>query len=214
LEVIDTALAKVASKMRSTQQELNREEAALEGYAGELKQMEYIAAMEKDVVAVEKAAQKLKDVQTKEQGLRGILINRKQIEDATEHNAVLLGANTTVDELLEIDTVVNSLLSDKTTILFILDKIGSTQNKIDSTVVVNAEGDVKKYIELLGKADAKDAEAEKLEKLIMQIKQKQIDMDAFTARLDKLEAEFHELMPDMCPLCGGIYKVKYAKRSK
>lgn len=100
-----------------------------------------------------------------------------------------------------------------------IDKLDSKIDLLEEliTEVEDLEAEIKEYDRVLlmeetvdhllalGKrAEEAEREAEELADLIENITSLQIDVGVYQDEIEKLEEEFHQAMPDECPLCGEV----------
>ena len=207
LEVIDKSLTHAGGRARSASAENERLKTDLTELKSELDSYSWIDNFSVKLHLVEKAE---KDLEVKRWEYRKVKTNSDLLQ---EQIGIKKGCETITAFSKWVDQVISKdkEITDKTnrcnnleSLIFSIEQV-SIEVKQAKTVLKHQS----KLIEIEQKEqelNKKRNEADQLENLIEIIDDTRIGKFRIQGIIDELTIEFNELMPDECPICGGVYE--------
>ena len=114
-----------------------------------------------------------------------------------------------VEALEQIECRIEKLENSRETLKDLIRTLEKAQSRIDSTAeVLKVERSVEQLCKDQHQIEQLKEQAEDLADCVSDLESEDRQIKAYDERLNELEEEFHELMPDECPLCGTALEEK------
>ena len=203
IDKIDSSLTKIESSLRAVKRLVEASENEIQRHEKELKDFEYLDKMEVDVEVLESLYdQKLrtyKDIQN----LDTTIIQIETTDVTITELSGLLPAEAEVDALLAMaDKSQDKRKQFRELKILVLEVIGLEKGIEEYEELIGDETLVILLLDLYIMSNAVQTKQTELEKLLTQYQDTEYRIELHTETLTKLEKDWHEAMPDVCPLCG------------
>jgi hypothetical protein len=203
LEEIDTGLVNIARTLREHEGELEHNLRAVDDLEEEIKKYDWIDKAEEQLVALEIDAETLFKAKDDYRHLKDMIWAIEAKTEQLTNEKQLLKSNSQVEDMLNLLTEIDDTTEEYTDLDFTRQNIVTKEAIVkEGKALLKAESKVTELF-ALGDAlgDAKQG-YDALAVLESRIDAKERVYQRLTKELDDLESEYHELMPDVCPLCG------------
>lgn len=204
LDVIDQATSNANKKKLDAGRNLKTCEARLSQLQEQLKSFEYIDAMENDVARYEDLVTEHSNVKLKIQSIRSKIDQYTKFQDRQQKYHAILAAELPLQTAVEL--LRKSIAASKQINLLssVISQINDKSNMLEKKQkIVPASQQVLAAIALVDKQKELNARIVKLLQLTTKIETRQDMIKSAKENIVNLEAEFHSMMPDICPLCGN-----------
>lgn len=203
LEQIDSSLKAVESWLRKEKQSVEHIEANIEQYKKDLESFAYLEKFETKVEVLEQMENE------KEKGWKSVDRISKQIDQIQEIEKQIEKDSEILKAEKAVNTIIGHVESRATTtrefkelkalykaIEELCEAIATAEELIEDENLINS------VLELYNKKSRMLDRESKIIQLVGDITQNQIHTKDQKKYLDELEEQWHENMPDICPLCG------------
>lgn len=207
LSDIDTAITNIKKQVLENNREIKNTEQILADLVIQKESFAYLTQMEKDVAAYELLNNQISIVANNHFSL-GILI--ENMEHQEEEIAALnsfLNAQTEVDAVTTMLFETKSIIETHDTLLHIVSeclRLKDELNRIDHDL--SAEKELNEALELIKEQEAVNSEFISLDFAVKRVLIDQGKIRTTDKNIESLQLEFNALMPNSCPLCGGVVK--------
>lgn len=203
LDIIDIA----TSNIRKKKQEADRELKSCVGRKSQLEEQltgfKYLEDMESDIIVLESLNVSVKKIQDKAIGIRGIQKQAQKLFLEIAECSNLLPAGKRVKILLSLVDDVEKQEKGRKELTRIVNQLYDYKDELEAFGnVVKAQIPVETLLARVEELEDKRGQAEGLRKLVRELKITKDKLQQGVTLIQDLEAEFHELMPEQCPLCG------------
>lgn len=203
LDIIDTAISNVRKKKLEADRELKSclgRKAQLEE---QLTGFTYLEDMESDILVLESLNGSVKQTQDQIAGIRGIQKQVEKISLELVECSNLLPAGKIVKGLLEQVEELERLETKRKELARLVNQAYDYEDELKGLGdIIEAQVPVEKLLEKVQEQETKQRQVDGLRKLIREVKITKDKLQQGETLIQDLEAEFHELMPEQCPLCG------------
>ena len=200
LDIIDISLSNIASAARKAEQEKGQGKQYLKELEADLGKYADIPAMERDLKAVEALAGQLSGIRDKEQGIRVLLTRITAVQASIDKYKDLDGLEA---ELLELDEKAELLQDkkDKGEDLSVLVFLIQAAKERAENIQYPTQEELLELTIVRDKLEDKSREVKTLGDLIVEIATCARQVKINDKAAVEFEKEYHELIPDVCPLC-------------
>jgi DNA repair ATPase RecN len=203
LEEIDTGLINIARTLREHEGELEHNLRALDDLEEEIKKYDWISNAEMYLVNLEIDAETLFKAKDDYRHLKDMIWAIEVKTEQLTNEKQLLKSNSQVEDMLNLLAEIDDTTEEYTDLDFTRQNIVAKEAIVKEGKALLEAGSKVTELFALGDAlgDAKQS-YDALALLETKIDAKERVYQRLTKELDDLESEYHELMPDVCPLCG------------
>ena len=203
LDKIDSSLSKIQSQIRSLEHSIKADEQYRKELEESLKDFEDLDALDKEVVELELMQQTKEDIAEEINQIASVIGGLKDSKQQIKK----------LEKTTAISDIIESSLIDFATRAKLYGKINSLSNLIikSNTVRLNTEklvlftrrdNEITEAIDLLSQKKEASKAIEQLHTDIWNLKGITVRISKTKEEVKELEEEFHNNMPDTCPLCG------------
>jgi DNA repair exonuclease SbcCD ATPase subunit len=204
LEKIDTAVKNVQSNIRSLEQDYEAKKKQINELQEELKQYEDIETIESEIEVLEQMQSQLTNLQNSKNRLKKLASDVKSVESRIDENKGVLEAEQTVSDLLEKEEKTKDLQKRRKSLQNLIKNLKRVNSQINkNNEILTAENLITDLFEKIELRDETKQKREKLYSLVKNVKNTESNKQNKIDELSQLESEFHEIMPETCPLCGN-----------
>lgn len=203
LDVIDKAIKSIAKMLSTDRDDLKRTEAREGQLRDSVSEYEWLEEAEGCVVKLEATQNQLKTLDRDIDNLTGLIAAALRLEEELLSLYEISQHETTVSDLLAHSVWIDTLSGECHTLDKLIARTYELQleeAKHQDALAFEDELDI--LIEMKGEIETADDEILELQRLVNRQIQLQARLESHTTALQDLEAEWHKLMPDTCPLCG------------
>lgn len=203
LDVIDKAISSIRKQKLRADGDLKAEEARVEQLHADFEKFGYLAELEEAISALESLDRQAGGVRIRTAGLQAIVGQVSQAEQRVRGAEYILRAEPLLADVLTLVESRKAVVAEHVRIDEILEQIDQ-QSKRARVVekVLGAEHLVEEVLKLNTEYQAKRKDVSQLADLVGSVGGKERIIAMLGDELEKVEQEFHELMPEQCPLCG------------
>lgn len=202
LDIIDTAISNIRKKKLEADRELKSCSSRKAQLEEQITGFGYLENMESDILVLESLNGHLKQIQERSAGIRSI---QKQIKDVSleiTECSELLPAGKQVKILLSLVEDVEKQEKGRKELARLVNQAYDYEDELKAFGnVVEAQVPVETLLVKVKDLEDKRGRAEGLRKLVRELKITKDKLQQGVTLIQDLEAEFHELMPETCPLC-------------
>lgn len=203
LSVIDSSMKNVQKWMGFLKGEVSRHLSNKSECETQLKEFEHLPEMEKDIRAAEQMDKELAEEQQDHIDLFHLHDSIEKTNQKIERFQPILALEKSVSAALDTSDRLKQLKSDLRTLTKTIDDIRFNKAAIkDLKALTDLEQPVLTAEQLQQGIKDRETEHRELMRLTVKIEQNSEKEGYETTNLKRLEKLFHELMPDVCPLCG------------
>ncbi len=212
LEIIDTATQRVNSVIRDISQTINFKKSEKTRLENELKQFDYLKSFEKDLEQIELLDNQLESISSQTEELNNIIHLIENIDNELDTLSELLPAEKLIMDLILFFEDLKKVQEESQMIKSIMNSIIDMDVKIQEIEnITEAETYINNILDLYKVKNEISKQCDSLSLLIEMIEKAESNLDNAVLKLSELEIEFEERMPDICPLCGSVYKRQNTK---
>jgi len=205
LEVIDTAISNIEKQLKSEQRAKQAEQITIERLTEELKQFDFLVTAEKELKVLETKQSALDDLLVNYNTLFDIHEGIKEVQSKFEPYERILQAEPEVVALLQEVDKVNTFKRNNTRLGQLQYAIIDMEQQIeDKSSIIPAMEEVDDLVKQENQMSHTRSERNDLREMMNTIKKTTSLLSMKQKDLDVKHVEFSELMPEECPLCGGI----------
>jgi len=207
LDKIDTGLSNVQKKLNQLSKELQFTEKEITAKTTDLAGFENIQQIETEINKIEKLEEKR--IQTGQNAfqLEELTIKTERLQIKIKEKSKVLTYEKKVNVILELYTSQRSISEKRKQLKKLaLNLYYKQQDILKIENEVKAEKDIDKIILLYENKQKSAASLTKLSKLYQSITNNKISQEKQENRLKIIEKEFHDNMPEVCPLCNQKIK--------
>lgn len=215
LDKIDKGIANVNSAIRSLEQDIKYKTAEVKDQEEQLKSFDYLEAMEKDVVHLEKMNELL-DITTAERAeLKHLTVGISNTTSGIEYYSELLSLEKDVDLIMSKHKEKIDKTIERNSVLKLYNAIKENEAKLNQQEkLLKLEEDVLTILDLKEDLHLLTDKSRIISKLLDSIDRYNIQLKRKVSEIDSMEAEFEEEMGDTCKLCGQTIKHKHNERKR
>ncbi len=209
IDDIDIAIANLKSAYRKLDDSIKYSEKGLESQLAALKQYEDIPVIEEKLQVVEKLDEEWQTLLQNKERLAStvsqLLIVETELK-STENIPSLLEKQARIQK--EYDTFLNKKKLQEQ-LQQIIQSVEYTQKKLSTTEYVEASIPlVQRVLDKYQEYQQKKQSVLNISRLVSNINIVKTQLKNVEGELETLEQEFHELSPEVCPLCGNVMRKK------
>lgn len=202
LDLIDKALYNINQRLRDENWKLTKAEEEKKQHQEKLKKYDWIPDADQQIKEAERIESEFRKAKSDYFTLEALYTNLEKVE--TELSSIIDVAKfeDEVNALLALDKEVDSLIDQEQDLIALLGNLNGLSSEIvKAGELLKYEDEVNDLIKLKDEIDQIKKEKAHLQFSLDDL----ADVEKLLAaiKLDELEEEFHKLMPDRCPLCGG-----------
>jgi len=203
LDQIDTGLKSIQADIRKVTGEIQSDKDRVEELKENARAYAYLEWAEIELEVLEKDQELLQKKMNAWTKLKDLTKSIGEVEEEIEQASVLLPFEKEVDQILSLHKSRKEKEEEHTA----LHQICETLSGIDSDLrslnnVIQFEKEVDKVLTEINRVVNLEEKVRSFKVLIRDIKQIDTDLDELERNIEELEQQFHDEMPDQCPLCG------------
>lgn len=203
IDQIDSALKAVESWLRSYSGKIKSTDEEIERYEGQLEDFEYLDKMEAQVEVLESMENKFDRLLSSQRSIERLITQIEGIDEDIEEFEELLSAEEQVDQILSLmrekRTYIGEYKRVKSLCLSIIETLEGIK---EHTTLTSLEEPVEMILGMYGEQKEIKEDYRELKDLIEDIEQIESNLEKQQHELTTLEQNWHDEMPDICPLCG------------
>lgn len=202
IDKIDSALKAVESWVRRINQDIRSTKENIERYENTLDEFEYLDKMEMDVEVLEEMNSQHKALANKASQLNNLVDSIEKTEEEIEDKSELLPLEGQVNNLVSLYAEKNDGRKEFKELKNLCLSIVDCQKQIkDHAALLNAEETVESVLDLYSKKAEAGKQYKQLNRILEAGQDIENKVSILQGKLGDLENEWHENMPDICPLC-------------
>ena len=203
LDQIDTGLKSIQADIRKVTGEIQSDKDRVEELKENARAYAYLEWAEIELEVLEKDQELLQKKMNAWTKLKDLTKSIGEVEEEIEQASALLPFEKEVDQILSLHKSRKEKEEEHTA----LHQICETLSGIDSDLrslnnVIQFEKEVDKVLTEINRVVNLEEKVRSFKVLIRDIKQIDTDLDELERNIEELEQQFHDEMPDQCPLCG------------
>ena len=198
LDKIDAAISEIDSRRRLVVAYLKTSKPVVDDLVLSITSLSWVDEAEKVIDKLEGEQAQLHVETQRKDGLSGVVMQAERIDLAGYD--WIPEADRDVRWVEEMGLRLAEVFKSSELLLALLSAIEGIQ--IDKTDYSKASVEITLLEEVQKEAKVKGASVDKLVKFLGEVRSSERFMTTLKEDLEKVEAEFHDLMPDECPLCG------------
>jgi len=203
LNVIDSSLVNILKKIRRAHQDKQSKESQLEELKAEMSSFSYLGKMERDIKSLENIDADLyeisEDIEWMERTIRSCTDKEQDLKAARS----IISIEKKLEHLESISCQIEDLDKDTSELRVLGSRISNQQKELeDAEKLLPAESKLAKLESITEQLGELIWNIDSMTDIGQQIRDKKNQLERAISQLEKAEEEFHELMPDECPLCG------------
>jgi len=203
LDQIDTGLKSIQADIRKVTGEIQSDKDRVEELKENARAYAYLEWAEIELEVLEKDQELLQKKMNAWTKLKDLTKSIGEVEEEIEQASSLLPFEKEVDQILSLHKSRKEKEEEHTA----LHQICETLSGIDSDLrslnnVIQFEKEVDKVLTEINRVVNLEEKVRSFKVLIRDIKQIDTDLDELERNIEELEQQFHDEMPDQCPLCG------------
>ena len=203
LDQIDTGLKSIQADIRRVTGEIQSDKDRVEELKENARAYAYLEWAEIELEVLEKDQELLQKKMNAWTKLKDLTKSIGEVEEEIEQASALLPFEKEVDQILSLHKSRKEKEEEHTA----LHQICETLSGIDSDLrslnnVIQFEKEVDKVLTEINRVANLEEKVRSFKVLIRDIKQIDTDLDELERNIEELEQQFHDEMPDQCPLCG------------
>ena len=203
LDQIDTGLKSIQADIRKVTGEIQSDKDRVEELKENARAYAYLEWAEIELEVLEKDQELLQKKMNAWTKLKDLTKSIGEVEEEIEQASSLLPFEKKVDQILSLHKSRKEKEEEHTA----LHQICETLSGIDSDLrslnnVIQFEKEVDKVLTEINRVADLEEKVRSFKVLIRDIKQIDTDLDELERNIEELEQQFHDEMPDQCPLCG------------
>lgn len=203
LDVIDRAISNAASQLKKERAAFEQAKQDIRGLESDLKGYAWIDAADSGVADLEAVDSEIDTLSGDIYWLEEQIGKIEEIEERIVSGSAVLPAKAEVERLVKLDASIGGMIYEVDALALLVERIELTEQEIEEkSAVLPAKAEVESLIALSDEVTAEEKEIKKLEYLLSLIERNAEEIEVAEWRLAEMESRFHELMPDICPLCG------------
>jgi|SRR5690625_2299266 len=203
IEEIDSSLKKVESWYRKVNQSLEVSSDELDRHKQQLHEYRYIDKLETEVEILESLQTEKTKLFTQKADLRGTIEQLQNTEQDIQQKSVVLGAEKQVDSIISIAKKRGVGLKRRKQLTTIIQAISETAEKItEASSIIFTEAVINQLLDLYNKLDAGKRDRQHTEDILKRLSVCRKRIQIAEQKASKLEQQWHDNMPEVCPLCG------------
>ena len=207
LDKIDTGLSNVQKKLNQLSKELQFTEKEITAKKSDLEQFENLEEIEIEINKIEKLEEKRIQAERNAIQLDELTIKIERLQIKIKEKSKVLTYEKKVNEILELYTGQRSISEKRKQLKKLaLDLYYKQQDILKIEKEVKAEKDINKILLIYENRQKSLMSLTKLSKLYQSIANNKISQEKQENRLKIIEKEFHDNMPEVCPLCNQKIK--------
>jgi DNA repair ATPase RecN len=205
LDEIDVALFNAAKRLRDKNAELKVAEQQKASLEEQHQQFDYLDQMERDVRDAELLEQSVEDLSALSVQIDGIVREWNELQSLLSDLPDMSGAERLVVEVTGLSQQVFELTEKEHTLSAVLRDLKATQADLIGLPDADGLGMLYDVWILDSKALAAGWDRlSRLDGLLDEYRSEQAKVGQMEREVQELEVEYHENMPDECPLCGQV----------
>jgi len=203
LEGIDRGISNSGKRVRGLEQKVKSISGQIDGLKDRVEELSWIEEVEPKIVKLEKKEEERRVLTIQHNNLKNIIVTLLKEQRNIDQCKVILKAKPKVTSLLNKQKEMDKLIRKATSLNGIIKTFKQAQDTIkEKEDLLKASPKLKKLITLNIEKERLEYEKERLDKAIRTTKAHKEMYQSKRKERDRLEKEFHETMPDICPLCG------------
>jgi DNA repair exonuclease SbcCD ATPase subunit len=210
LEQIDKATSAINKAIRELETERKYKITDLENKEEEFKKFEYLDKFEATVEVLEGMEKEYDNLWKSRTKLGTLLLDYGTVQKDIELSSQILADEDKVNNLLSLYDKKEKLIEQQEGIYSILEDISQVLKDIDEAKeLTNDEVTVNNLLSLYDDKKVLDKSFLTLRKALLDLNGIDLLLNKKVADLGLKQAQFKKEMPDICPLCGNVTRVKY-----
>ncbi len=207
LNVIDRAIAGIASMLRKEKSDLETAKENLKQYTEDLKAYDWLDSADIELIQLERVAIEVQAISQQSEALDKLLNEIDAVESDIEKLQPILAAGHEIERLVGLSVELVVLNEDINNLDNLLNDIDSTEADIEKHgLVLLALPAIDRLIYLQTEIEALKNQEAMMSSLLEQIRSVEVDLKKAQQDRDKYEKEYHNAFPANCPLCGQEVK--------
>lgn len=203
IDQIDTGLKNVERWVRAINQTVSAVQTEIERKEKELESFDYLDKFEAEVEVLEQLESQRDHMHGKATKLNKLISDLEEIDTEVEGYAGVLASEDQVTELLGLFDTKREKKQERAKLIVLCKKIIDTASDIkEYQALQNAEEPVSELLELYKFQATCKQNAEALQKIISNVEECAANHKQQQTGLKDLEQQWHDNMPETCPLCG------------
>ena len=202
LEQIDVGIKRLISWVKELNQEVGNQESNLINLRFDLERFDFLPKLEQAVEALELKDSILTQSRSSLQKLKSHLFQIANTEKEIQDESEILRMESPVDSLLTKIKLRDQAIKDYEDFERLVDTILDLQEEIElGAILISAEPKVDTLLTKIKTIESERSKLSNLRSLLGSIELTQATIINGTTWLEETEKEFHDSMPDICPLC-------------
>lgn len=203
LDVIDRSLKNLKSSVNSINSDIKYTEQDVEETQDQLKQYEVLDKYEADLEVIESTEEDRNKLQKDQKALTDLILQVENVTEEIEELNLNLEIEKDIDEILKLVDEKRTILSHSNELSQLINTITLLeQETLNLTHYLKAETEIDSLLDLIQKRNKEVEQYQELRRLVVQIR----DLNNYILdkglELKEMETQWHENMPETCPLCG------------
>ena len=175
----------------------------IEKWTAQLSEFDNLEHIEIEIEVLEQMTADSVVLKIRQEKLNKLIQSIEETEKALSDNQAFLNFSVDVDQLMGVIESRNDAEKEIDDLSYLITSIKKRKSSIDYySQTLAFAGEVDSLIDLISKREQFEKDYDKLKTFLYNIKETKQNIRESKETLDELEKEFHENMPDTCPLCG------------
>jgi len=203
LQIIDTAQTNIKSAVKKTKSRKSYVEDDIEAKQKKLDEMKWLDNFEIDIQAAEIIQNEIDKIEGKQNSLAPIISQCKETQNSLDSYRQIETVSNEIKKVEALYTELEKGLKSQNLGQSLVDSIKAAKNKKKQVKkLVSLDIPLTEYLELKKQMEEQEDQEYKLSGLIKSAYTIHKTIKTKVAEIETAEKEFHELMPEQCPLCG------------
>lgn len=203
LDIIDVATQRINSDIRELNSSISFKQQELTHLKDTLKNWDYLPDLEKEVLELEHLEKQLIAYETKQSQLQNIITELENIETKRRPLIQIMQIEPLLNEIFQDLHVYKQLQAVYEDLQKHLQEISHVEYRMkDLQQLLQAETPLNEVLLEINTLKEKQNQYQILSRLLQDIESVEKSIETSAVNIQQKEKEFHEAMPDICPLCG------------
>ena len=209
LDQFDTSRKNITSWIDSIKKDKKSQETEKEQLEENLKKYETLPEIEEKIENLEKKEKKVEKLNQDLENLAEIIEIIESVQKEIKEKSQIIKVEKKVNQLISLVDEQNKL-GDQTGELYdVIETIESMQKEIkEINAIISDEKRIDHLIGLIEERDRIEQNMDDLEDFVENIQETEKDRKYWEDKLKENKENFHQVAPEICPLCGGSGKLK------